>query len=365
MADQPQAKPNKPPKAIRAGFRDREFFINDLTLLLKSGVAVGEALQSISKSVSNKAIKQALTQMQVEIDNGSSLSEALKRSGIVTGQTLALVELGEASGQLIQNLELAGQQEEKRHIFASQVRSALLYPVFVLVLTFVVALAVAWFLLPRLSQTFGQLKVALPPISQAMINVGLFLRDYGVYAVPAFLAVCFLIFFILFIAPKTKHIGKRLLFKLPGIGKLLQEVELAQFGYLLGTLLNAGLPIRQAVELMGGSTTAPQYAQLYRYLAHALGDGWSFKDALGKYKNSSKLLYPGAQQMIFAGEQSGALPDVLLTIGNTYEQKSQVTTKNLESVIEPMLLVVVAGGVLLVAVAVILPVYSLIGGLQE
>ena len=83
-----------------------------------------------------------------------------------------------------------------------------------------------------------------------------------------------------------------------------------------------------------------------------------------RYKRSEKMLPQAMQQMIAAGERSGSLPTVLLTVGRTYEQKSDTTTRNLETIIEPILLVAVAGGVMLVAVAVILPIYSLIGGLN-
>ncbi len=169
----------------------------------------------------------------------------------------------------------------------------------------------------------------------------------------------------MFFASKTKHIGRKLLFKVPGTGRLLKEVEIAQFGYLFGTLLGAGLPIHRATELLAGATTAPQYAALYRFFATSLEDGLSFKDALSKYKHSTRLLPAGVQQMIFSAERSGSLPDVLLTIGRTYEQKSEITTKNLESIIEPVLLVIVAGGVLLVAIAVILPIYNLVGGFTQ
>jgi type IV pilus assembly protein PilC len=332
---------------------------------LKSAVPVGDALDSLAMSTKNPAMKKALAQMNVDIEAGYSLANALERGGLASGQTLALIRLGEASGHLVENLQLAAEQEEKQHLFRAKVRSALIYPSFVLSLTAIVGLGVAWFLLPKLADTFTQLQVKLPFVSRVMIQFGIFLKAHGIIAVPLFFLAIFVIGYILFAAPKTKMIGRRLLFAIPGIGRLLREVEIAQFGYLLGTLLDAGLSVTQAARLMAEASSAPQYRKFYSYLAQSLEDGYSFKDSLRQYKQSGTLLPPAVQQMLIAGERSGSLPEVLKTVGRTYAQKSDVTTANLEVIIEPILLVVVWLGVMLVAVAVIVPIYSLVGGLGQ
>jgi type II secretory pathway component PulF len=359
-----QAKRKKLRK-VRLPFKEREYFTENLALLLKSAVPVGQALESLMVTTKLKAMKRVLTQMQVDIEAGYGLADALERSGIVSIQTLALVRLGEQSGHLVENLQLASQQEEKRHTSRAKVRSALIYPGFVLSLTLVVGLGIAWFLLPRLTNTFSQLHVKLPLISQIMINFGSFLNDHGIVAVPTTIAVCFVLGYILFGLPKTRFLGQRLLFRIPGIGRLMRESEIAQFGYLLGTLLDAGLPITQAVELLAGASTAERYQKFYHYLAGSLTDGFSVKDSMGRYKKISKLLPPAMQQMVIAGERSGSLSEVLLTIGRTFERKADATTENLEAIMEPILLLFVASGVMLVAVAVILPIYSLVGGLGQ
>jgi type II secretory pathway component PulF len=358
------AKPHKPHK-VHIPLKEREYFTENLALLLKSAVPVGTALESLADSTHNKAMKKVLARLSADIESGFSLADALERSGASDSQTLALVRLGEASGRLVDNLQLAAQQEEKRHVFHSKVRSALIYPVFVLGLTLVVGLAVAWFLLPRLAGTFSQLNVKLPLVSRLMINFGTFLRLHGIIAVPGFLAGCVLIGYVLFVAPRTKTIGQRLLLALPGIGRLMREVEVSQFGYLLGTLLDAGLSITQAIDLLANASTVPQYRKFYTHLGNALNDGYGFKAGLSQYKKSHKLLPSTVQQMVIAGERSGSLPEVLLTIGRIYEQKSDVTTASLEVIIEPILLVIVWLGVMLVAIAVVVPIYSLVGGLNK
>ncbi|HEX6462006.1 MAG TPA: type II secretion system F family protein [Candidatus Saccharimonadales bacterium] len=355
--------PSKQPRR-HLPFKEREYFSENLAMLLKSGVPVGQALDALATSTHNRNMKKILDGVQGDIEAGMSLAQALERSHIMSRQTLALVRLGESSGRLIDNLQLAAQQEEKRHLFRSKLRSALIYPAFVLSLTLVVGLGVAWFLLPRLSDTFSQLGADLPLVSKIMINFGLFLKEYGIIAVPATLAGVLLIGYIAFGFRPTRRIGQWLLFSFPGIGRLIREIEIAQFGYLLGTLLDAGLPITQATNLLENATNATRYQRFYHHLGQSLSDGYSFKESLDHYKKIGKLIDPSVQQMVISGERSGSLSMVLRTIGRTYEQKADTTTNNLETILEPILLIIVWLGVMVVAVAVIIPVYSLVGGLN-
>jgi type IV pilus assembly protein PilC len=169
--------------------------------------------------------------------------------------------------------------------------------------------------------------------------------------------------YILFGFPKTRTLGRRLVFHIPGISKLMYEVEIARFGYLLGTLLQAGLSVTQSLTSMERATVAPRYQKLYKYLHDSIEDGYSFKSALLKYKHANAVLPPPVQQMLIAGERSGSLPDSLSSIGAIYEEKADISTANLEAVLEPIMLIIVWVGVMGVAVAVILPIYSLVGGL--
>jgi len=351
-------------KHFHVASKDREYFTTNLSLLLKAGVSVGEIVESMQENTSSRPLKAALKQIGRDIEEGTPLWRALDNSGIVSQQTLVLVRLGEQSGKLVDNLKVAAKQEEKQRLFRSKLRSAMLYPSFVLGMTGLVGLGVAWFLLPRLSETFDQLDVKLPLISRIFVGVGLFLKDNGFWAVPVGLAMVALMVYIIFFAPKTRLLGNWLLFHLPGISRLMYEVEIARFGYLLGTLLGAGLSVTQALQLLQESTNANRYKKFYAYLNQSFEDGYGFRASLSKYKRSRKLLPPSVQQMIIAGERSGALPETLESIGDIYQEKSDISTQNLETVLEPFMLIIVWLGVMAVAIAVILPIYSLVGGLK-
>jgi len=362
------SKPNKKqPRTRRFHFssKDREYFIDNMSLLLRAAVPLGEALSSLQQTSKSKQSKQALEQIKNDIDEGTPLWKSLEKSGVVGGQTLALVRLGEQSGKLVENLRVAAKQEEKQRIFKAKVRSALMYPGFVLSLTLIVGLGVAWFLLPRLADTFDQINLTLPLISRILIGFGLFLKAHGIIAVPAFIIGLILLVYILFSAPKTKRFGYTLLFHTPGVSRLMYEVEVARFGYLLGTLLEAGLTVTQALELLERATTAPNYQKLYRFLRTSFEDGYSFRTSFPKYKGADKLIPASVQQMVIAGERSGSLSETLLSVGGIYEEKADISTKNLETTMEPVLLIFVWLGVMMVAVAVIMPIYSLVGGLKQ
>jgi len=343
--------------------KDREFLIGNLSLLIKAGVPIGESILSMEQSSSSSVFRKAMQQIRGDIDDGIPLAKALAQSGVVSEQTLALIKLGEESGNLSGNLQVAAKQEEKQRVFRAKVRSALLYPTFVLSLTAIVGISVAWFLLPRLSDTFTQLHVELPLISQIFINFGIFLKFNGLWAVPSMFGGIILIAYILFGFPPTKRAGNTLLFHLPGIARLMKEVEVARFGYLLGTLLEAGLSVTQALGLLEQSTTAYRYKAFYAYLAKSFDEGYSFATNFTRYKQTKKLLPSAVQQIVIAGEKSGSLSESLRDVGRTYEEKADISTQNLEVILEPILLVIVAASVLGVAVAVILPIYQLVGGL--
>jgi type II secretory pathway component PulF len=344
--------------------RDKEFFSANLSLLLKAAVPIGEAIDSLVETAQSRQMKKKLTRMKQAIDDGETLTTALEQTHLVSRQTLTLVELGEESGSLSSNLTLAAEQEQKQRIFRSKLRSAMMYPAFVLGMTLVVGLGIAWFLLPRLAETFDQLGADLPPISVAMINVGLFLRDNGIWAVPGFFGVLFLLILLVSSVPALKRLGQRMVLHLPGIGRLARELEIARFGYMMGTLLEAGLPVTKALSLLEKASGSPRYQKLFHHLGVSIDKGMNFRQSFASFPHIDRLLPVSARQVVIAGEDSGSLSQTLRLVGTTYDEKVEATTRNFEVIIEPILLVGVWIGVLLVAVAVILPIYSLIGGLN-
>lgn len=340
----------------------RELLIENLSLLMTSGMDLGHALDAISGELKSKRAQELINILKLEVEGGSAFWRALERVDIFPEHTISLLKIGEQSGRLVVNLKMISSQQVKEKMFRSQLRSAMLYPTIVLGLAVVIGIGISWFVLPRLSVVFSQLNVDLPGITRFTLGVGEFLSVYGTVVVPSFLAMCGLVYYGLFVFSKTKYIGQGLLFALPGVKGLIRDLELARFGYLLGTLLQAGVPIPQALKSVEDSTNFLSYKRLYRHLALQIDEGQSFQHSFAAYPGAAKYVPGSVQGLITAGEQSGSLVDSLLKLSASFEAKTETATKNLTVILEPFLLVIVWLAVLGVALSVILPIYGLIGG---
>ncbi len=218
--------------------------------------------------------------------------------------------------------------------------------------------------MPKLSLVFSQLKVPLPLITKILISIGVFLGKYGIVVIPSLTILIILTAYLLFFAKKTKFIGQTILLHLPGIKKIILETELSRLGFILGELLSAGLIVTDAINSLASATTTLAYKKFYLSLEKSVEQGNSFESSFKIYKGINKLIPIPIQQIIIGSERSGKLPEVLINIGQTFEEKLDISTKNLVVILEPILLVIIWLGVLMVALSVYLPIYSLIGGIN-
>lgn len=347
------------------GNDEKDYFLENLGIMIASGIDVSSAITSIKQETRSKKMFKILETIEAEVDSGSALWLALEKVKFLPDHIIALIKLGEESGNLTENLKLVVTEQQKEREFASKLHSAMIYPVVVLSLTLIIGLGIAWFILPRLSLVFSSLRVELPLITKILISAGKFLGEFGWIVVPLLILLICLGVFILFFAKKTKFIGESLLLRLPGISKIIIETELARLGFLLGTLLKAGLIVTDALSSLASATTTLAYQKLYLSLEKSIEQGNSFESSFKLYKNTRKLIPIPIQQIIITSERSGRLPEVLINLGQTFEDKLQTTTKNLVVILEPVLLIILWLGVLFVALSVILPIYSLIGGLNK
>lgn len=349
---------------IEAG-SERENLVESLSMLLSSGMDAISALTAIEKEVKSGGAKGIIMMVKSDIAGGSTLSVALERTNLFSPHIMALIKTGEESGRLSDNLKVVVSQINKERTFRAKVTSAMMYPVFVLFLTLTIGIGLAWFVLPRLAGTFSSLKIPLPWITRAIINLGNFLARYGQFAVPGLIAFMAILIYFVFINRRTNFLGQRLLFGLPGVKRLLTEVELSRFGYILGNLLSAGIPVTQALSSLSAVSDFAPYKKFYKHLVSSIEEGESFQKSFDSFPKVEGLIPVSIQQMIVAAENSGYLSDTLIKIGERYEEKTDITTKDLSVILEPILLVIVWLGVLVVALAVILPIYSLVGGLTS
>jgi type IV pilus assembly protein PilC len=344
---------------------ETDFFLENLSLMIDANIPLGQALETLKNQVINPKFKKNITDIQDDVGNGLHLWEAFEKTKLLPSYTLSLIRIGEESGKLVENLKVANQQQQNDTILRARIKSALLYPSFVTFLMLVIGSGIAWFILPRLSAVFLNLKLNLPLPTKLLISLGQFLQNYGLFVIPLFFIILISLVYFLFFYKKTKSIGQKILFVIPGIKLLIQQVEIARFGYMLSTMLNTGVPIVESVGLLEEVSDFVQYKKFYKYLKFSLSEGDSFKNIFYSYPNSISLIPGHIQEMIIASQQSGKLQEVFLKLSKIYEEKSAESSKNLSIMLEPILLVVVWFGVVGVALSVVLPLYQLVGGLQS
>lgn len=344
---------------------EKRNFIENLNLLLSTGTSTADTFRSIRESEKGSSMQFFLNQMIENADSGISLSETLEISGIFPSYTINLVRIGEKNGTLKETLALLSEEQSKSDDFRGKVKSAMLYPGIVLFFGLVVSMLIAWFMLPKLAGIFSALHVKLPLITKIILFIGTFLGKYGYIAVPLFFICILFLTYVLFFNEKTKRYGQAILFNAPGIGNLLKETEIARLGYLLGSLLNVGVPITSAILTMKEASPLYRYKNFYHFLADSIEEGNSFEEGFKVYKNSNSILPIPVQTLIISGEKTGKLPDVLKILGEKYNQKSELSAKNLEIILEPIFLIIVWFVVVGIALAVILPIYSIIGGVSH
>lgn len=345
--------------------KERKFLFENIALMILGGLNITDVLISIKEEVKSTKIKNLIQKMDDDIHNGFPIWKAFENSGLISDHLLSVIRIGEDSGRLSENIQIVVEQKARDDEFKQKLRSASMYPAFVLILMLVIALGVGIFILPRLSGIYANLQVELPFITVIMINFGNFMGQYGVIVGPAVLIVLGLLIYFIFIFKRTKFIGQNILLKTPVIKRLIQEIEISRLGYLLGTLLNAGIPLPEALGLIRDSTTYGVYRRMYAGWLENLEKGYTLRESFDLVPGTNKFLPLYPKQAIITGEKTATLGDALVRIGEIYIKKNENSTKDLSVMLEPILLMLVWTGVAFIAFAVILPIYSLVGDITN
>ncbi len=245
---------------ISIGFGDeRDYFIENLSLLIASGMGISGALSSVSLSVKNKKMKKIAIAIETMVNDGTPLWRAFEITKFLPQRIISIIRSGEEGGKLPEHLNLVTIQQHKEKTFNSRLKSALLYPGVVLILAIIVAIGSSWIILPKLISIFQTTDGTLPITTRILLGIGSFLSNYGAIAVPLIITGLFLLVYFMFFNKKTKFVGDAIMFSIPGIKKLIQGVEIARLGYLLGVLLQAGFQVGEALESIKKGTSYNRY----------------------------------------------------------------------------------------------------------
>lgn len=342
---------------------DRLFFAKHLSTLLRGGISLGEALRLMAER-KDKSIGALAGKILASIENGQALAAALAKYPKEFGAFFcSLVEIGESSGSLEKSLDFLAEKLAREEALRKKVKAMMLYPSIVLSVSAVVGAFVSFFVLPKLAGIFGAFEVELPLATRILLAIAVFVKKYGLFVLVGGAAFFSLVRLVVGIFAPAKLLWHKMKFKIPFVGKVAKSAALSSLFRDLGVMVQSGLPLEYALRVESEVAENIAIREIMRALHRAVSHGSS----LGKELAGEKYAFFPAlvSRMIFVGENSGKLEDTFFYLADFFEDETDAAAKNGSALLEPVLLLfigVIAG---FVALAVILPIYSLTGSIQR
>jgi len=332
--------------------------LSNLSTMVNAGLTLAEAVESLLEdSVGN--LKQVLTGIQAEITQGKPLHAALsKYPRIFDPVTVAIIKAAEESGTIDVVLKDVKNTVKKDIEFSDKIRSALTYPAVILVVFFGVLILLLTFVIPKISEVFLRLRVQLPlPTRILMALSDLILH----YTVPTLLVLFGTIAFLIFLYKKQRKLFTNTLLNLPYISSIARQIDLTRFSRSMYLLLISAIPLYSALELTQAVAFKREVREAIARAREYVGGGKRLADGLRGQKTIPSLMV----KIIEVGERSGSLDKSMEDLSEYFDYQVTTTLQYMMTLLEPLILVlvgVVVGGMMM---AIIAPIYNLIGQVGE
>lgn len=336
---------------------ERVLFSRYFSLMLRAGMDVKRSLQALQQQTRSKPLKIALESVYHDIERGRTLAESMQAfPAAFPSLFISFIEVGETTGRLQESLEVLASQLQKEYELRRAVKGGLMYPAVIILALIAVAIAMMFFVVPKLVEVFEGFNVQLPLATRVLIFASDTFQDYWM--------LIFLGAFILIgcawglMQVKSVHaaVNDGFLY-LPIFGGIIQKVNLGRFSRNLSSLLQSGVSFIRALEILGQNTPHPSYARVFAAAREHVRQGKELSTFLTDFP---RLFPPIVINVIKVGEETGALDQVLAETALFYESEVDQTMKNLTSIMEPILMVAVGLAVGALAVSVIAPIYDLV-----
>jgi len=335
-------------------------FARNLGSMLEAGLALSRALSVLERQSTRKGVKVVLADMIAEIDKGNTFADSLARhSRIFPPLFISMVHAGEQSGTLAQSLKTVSMQMDSAHALERRIRGALMYPAVIIIAMIIVAILMFIFVIPVLMKTFIELNVKLPATTQFILDVSNIIRHQGLWVLLG-IGICASIL----TTWSRKASGKRVIhgavLKIPVIGSLVQEVNTARTARTLSSLLTSGVGVVESITITSAVVQNVHFRAVLEKAQEAIKRG----DPMSKIFAEAHTLYPVFfAEMMSVGEETGKMSEMLLGVATYYENDVDQKTKDMSTVIEPFLMILIGGAVGFFAIAMISPMYSLVNAI--
>lgn len=330
-------------------------FVKNLSIMIRSGIPLDESLGELAEQTGSAEFKTIIMSVKEDVSRGSSLSAAFAKHPIFDGVFNALVRTGEVSGSLEENLVFLAEWLERENDMKKSISSATLYPKIVIGAVLILAVGLNLFVLPKLMPLFADLKVELPWSTKALFSVSQITRAYWHIAL-SLIALAVAAALALRRLPAIRALLDAAYLRIPFFGKLMIDYQMAVISQLFYTCFKSTLPMQESISIVESVLTQTQYRASLHTIAERAQTGSSLADSMKTFPR----LYPRQVISIIAtGEKSGTLSEAFHYLSEFYSKEVKSKTKNIPTVIEPMLIIFIALMIGFIAFSVIVPIYSI------
>lgn len=342
------------------GLVDKMLFTRNLAVMVNAGLPLTRALDALAKEAENPKFQNVIEDLHSSITAGRSFAESLRAHTKVFGILFAnMVEVGETTGKLSFVLKLIANQMQKDNTIRKRVKGAMMYPAIIITALFGVGALMMIYVVPTLTETLEELHVELPLATRIIIAVSNFMVAYALF-LPFMAGGIIMIFWRLLKTKTGKEIFDILILKAPIFGKLVRQFNAARFCRTLSCLIMSGVPIVRSLEITASVLGNTLFRKATEEAAKGIQTGKQLHDILSTYP---KVFRHIVIQMIEVGEETGKLSDMLLRLALFFEEDVANTTKNMSTIIEPILMLFIGVAVGFFAMAILQPIYGSLGNI--
>jgi type IV pilus assembly protein PilC len=341
--------------------KDKMIFARNLSVMISAGLPVSKGIENLALQTKNKKFKNILKNIFEELQKGTALSECLRKyPGIFSELFINMVKVGEAGGTLDESLNIVATQLEKEHDLLGKVRGAMMYPAVILVAMIGIGIIMLTFILPKLTSVFDDMEVVLPPMTRAIIAMSDFMRNHSIIFSVSIIVFLLLLKIFWGSKPGKKFFGLMAV-KIPVIKNIIIKVNCARFARIYSSLLKSGVSVIEALKICSNTLGNYFYKKAINNSIEQVQKGVSLSAIMSSYPEIFPPLVP---QMLEVGEETGKIEAVLMKLAEFYEEEVSQITKNMSSIIEPVLMLVIGTAVGIFAVAMLQPMYSLMDNIK-
>lgn len=336
---------------------DKIIMYRNLSAMLNAGLSLTRSLSVMERQAGNKKLQSILKSINENVKKGSTLSDSLaKFPKVFTSLMISMVKAGEESGNLVESLRVTAEQLEKNYLLKKKVRGAMIYPSVIVGAMILIGVFMLIYVVPTLTSTFAELNVELPASTQFIISLSDFLKNNIILVIISIVIIVFGFSLML----KTKSGQKtfhRFLIGAPLISPLVREINSARTTRTLASLLGAGVPFVRSLEITKEVVQNVYYKSVIVKAEKNIQMGLPISKVFAENDD----LFPAfVSEMMAVGEETGEMGGMLLEVANFYEGEVDQKTKNISTIIEPVLMVIVGIVVGFFALSMIGPMYSLV-----